>query len=260
MSNYTNRILERILTKYLEFFSVIGITGPKQSGKSTMLLHTLPNYQYVTFDDYRTIDLFRHDPEKFFSTYNNYVIFDEVQKVPELFNYIKIVVDKDRNKRGKFILTGSNQFSLQKNISESLAGRIGLLKLLPYQFAEIPKKLRELSIIKGCYPELVEKFFKQTEAWFSSYLETYVTKDVRTLSNIGDISDFRHLIALLAAHTAQTLNMSDLHQILELTLKQLNVGYQFLKHLILSFCYHHTIKIMVNVLLKIPKYIFMILD
>ena len=155
--SYTHRVLETSLNEYLDFFSVIGITGPRQSGKSTMLLHSLPNYQYVTFDDYQTIEMFHNDPERFMRIYNDKIIFDEVQKAPEIFNYIKIAVDNDRANHGKFILTGSSQFSFVKGITETLAGRIGLLTLLPYQFNEIPNNLHDDTIVKGCYPELVEK-------------------------------------------------------------------------------------------------------
>ncbi len=205
---YTHREIEKTLREYLDFFSVVGITGPRQSGKSTLLLHVLKDYKYVTFDDHMIVESFYDDPERFMRTYNNKIIFDEVQKVPEIFDYIKISVDQDRSTVGKFVLTGSSQFSFIKKITESLAGRIGLLNLLPYQLSEIPASLKSLSIIKGGYPELVEKKYKMFESWYSSYLETYLNKDVKSLSNIGDIRDFNRLISLLAANASQLLNMS----------------------------------------------------
>jgi predicted AAA+ superfamily ATPase len=108
---YFKRKLEKLLKKYLLAFPVIGIIGPRQSGKSTMLLNTLKDsYTYVTFDDFRIINFFYEDPEKFMETYNDKIIFDEVQKVPEIFSYIKIAVDRDRQNYGKFILTSSSQF------------------------------------------------------------------------------------------------------------------------------------------------------
>lgn len=207
-TNYTHRVLEKSLTEYLKFFSVIGVTGPRQSGKSTLLRHALPEYKYITFDDYKAIEMLRHDPEKFMRINNNKIIFDEAQKVPELFNYIKIAVDNDRANVGKFVLTGSSQFSFVNGLSESLAGRIGLLTLLPYQFAEIPKFLREHSMVYGGYPELVTKKYGLANDWFSAYLETYLSKDVRSLTNIGDLRDFQRLISLLAANVGQELNMS----------------------------------------------------
>ncbi len=208
IKSYHPRVLEKKLTEYVNHFSAIGLTGPRQSGKSTLLLHQLKDYQYVTFDDFRTVALYHDDPNKFMRIYSNKIIFDEVQKVPGLFNDIKIAIDADRQTTGKFILTGSSQFSLIKNITESLAGRIGLLSLLPYQYAEMPDQLRYQSIYQGAYPELVNKKFELAADWYSSYLDTYITKDVNDLANIGDKRDFRRLISLLAANTSQLLNMS----------------------------------------------------
>lgn len=205
---YIQRVLEPILREYLQAFPVLGLTGPRQSGKSTLLRHILRDYKYVTFDDYKLIDFFHHDPEKFIQTYSNKVIFDEVQKVPELFNYIKIAVDNDRKNYGKFVLTGSSQFIFLKKVSESLAGRIGLLSLLPFQYVEIPPALRENSIFRGGYPELVVRDYKNDHAWYSSYFDTYLNKDVRELTNIGDMRDFQRFVNLLAASAAQILNMS----------------------------------------------------
>lgn len=208
IKDYHHRVLETKLADYINHFSAIGLTGPRQSGKSTLLLHQLQGYQYVTFDDHRTVALYHDDPNKFMRIYANKIIFDEVQKVPEIFNDIKIAIDADRQTTGKFILTGSSQFHLIKSITESLAGRFGLLSLLPYQYAEMPNDLRHSSVYQGAYPELVNKKYALSADWYSSYLDTYITKDVNDLANIGDKRDFRRLISLLAANTSQVLNMS----------------------------------------------------
>lgn len=206
---YRKRILETKVKKYIKIFPVVGITGPRQSGKSTMLKELFKDrYKYVSFDDYRIYDFFYEDPEKFISTYNNKVIFDEVQKVPEIFNYLKLAVDQDRQNYGKFIITGSSQFSFLKKITESLAGRIGLLSLLPFQYSELPKKMKSEAIYKGSYPEIVCRNYKSSNEWYSSYLETYLDKDVRLIYNIGDLRDFRRFISLLASKTSNILNMS----------------------------------------------------
>ena len=207
---YIKRIIEPKIIEYTKIFPVVGLTGPRQSGKSTTLLKLFKNYTYVTFDDYKIINYFSNDPEGFLEQYNNKVIFDEVQKAPEIFNYIKIAVDNDRNNYGKFILTGSSQFTFMKKISESLAGRIGLLSMLPFQFLEIPKTLKEESIFKGSYPELVLKKYHNSDDWYSSYINTYIEKDLRHLINVGDLRDFRRLVELIAANATQTLNMSHL--------------------------------------------------
>lgn len=203
---YRQRNLEPILLNYLTHFPVVGLTGPRQSGKSTLLKHLLKRYTYVTFDDHKVITLFYDDPDKFMTIYSDRVIFDEAQKVPELFSYIKMAVDNDRQNYGKFILTGSNQFNLVKTISESLAGRIGLITLLPFSYSEIPSKLRHLSQFKGSYPELVCNHYEFDKEWYASYIETYLDKDVRQLHNIGNLREFRLFITRLAANTSQLLN------------------------------------------------------
>ncbi len=208
MNKYIPRKLEKKVLDYLEVFPVVGITGPRQSGKSTMLKNMFHNeFRYVTFDDYRYISQFNDDPEKFISIYNDKVIFDEVQNVPNLFSYIKRAVDNDR-RNGRFILTGSAQFSMLAIITESLAGRIGLLSLLPFQFQEILDSNISPSQFQGCYPSVVINNFNESWGWYDSYLETYLVKDVRAISNIGDLTDFRRLIKMLASNCSQLLNYS----------------------------------------------------
>jgi len=216
---YIKRVIEPVIVEYTKSFPVIALTGPRQSGKSTTLLKLFNDYRYVTFDDYKVLEYLNKDPEGFMQLYDNKVIFDEVQKAPELFNYIKIAVDNDRLNYGKYILTGSSQFSFIKGISESLAGRVGLISMLPFQFLEIPSNLQEDSIFKGGYPELILRKYKGLNNWYSSYLSTYLEKDVRTLLKIGDLKDFRNLITLLAGNTSQILNMSKLSSELGVTVQ-----------------------------------------
>ena len=206
---YYKRNIERLILKYLEIFPVIGITGPRQSGKSTVIQHLLTDYTYVTFDDPKIVQHFIEDPDDFMSLYNNHVIFDEAQKAPEIFNYIKMAVDKDRDNYGKFIVTGSSQFSLLNQITESLAGRIGLLTLLPLQLSECPKSSYDELIYKGSYPEVVRRSFTGYLPWFESYVDTYLNKDIRTISNIGNLRDFQRFLILLASNTSTLLNMSE---------------------------------------------------
>ena len=206
---YHHRVIESSLKEYLEAFPVVGITGPRQSGKSTLLQASLPSYQYITFDDYNVIKMFNDDPVQFMATYSDKVIFDEAQKAPALFDLVKLSVDKDRQNYGKYVLTGSSQFSFVKGITESLAGRMGTLCLLPYQFTEIPEELRDEAIYRGSYPEIVNREYAYSQNWYDAYMETYIERDVRSLTNIGNLTDFRHFINLLAANTATTLNMSN---------------------------------------------------
>lgn len=211
MQTYIHRKLEKTLKKYISIFPIVGIIGPRQSGKSSLLKEIFgKEYSYVTFDDLTTINLFYDDPEKFMRINSNRVIFDEAHKAPEIFNYIKLAVDNDRSNYGKFIITGSAQFLLMKNISESLAGRIGLLTLLPFEVSEIQSYLTKDTTFRGGYPELVLRNYYASEEWFASYIDTYLQKDLRLLSNIGDIRDFNRMIRLLAARTAQILNLSEI--------------------------------------------------
>ena len=207
---YIDRELENSLLSQLDIFSVVGLTGPRQSGKSTMLKAALPHYRYVTFDDYRIKELFYNDREQFITIYNNKVIFDEVHHVPELFPLIKYHVDQNPEQKGRFILTASAQFTLMKNISESLAGRIGLLTLLPFSWGEISDYADSSIEFKGSYPELVLRRHKSSQQWYSAYIETYLQKDIRGMGQVGDLRDFSRLFSLLAARISQQLNMSEL--------------------------------------------------
>ena len=156
--SYFHRKIEGTLMRYLKIFPAIGLTGPRQSGKSTTLKTILgEKYEYITFDDPILTKFFQDDPKGFMERYKRHIIFDEVQKVPELFSYIKIIIDNNRDDYGRFILTGSSQFSLIKNITESLAGRIGLLSLLPFEITETPQHQQAQHILCGGYPELISR-------------------------------------------------------------------------------------------------------
>lgn len=208
---YLERTLTQTLQKYLTLFPVVSLTGPRQSGKSTLLKQMLgKTYRYVTFDDFQMLSMAEDDSVQFMKTYDNHVIFDEIQKAPQLLSAMKLQVDDDRQSYGKFIVTGSNQLMMNQHIAETLAGRIGLLTLLPLSCAEIPDNLRAQSIYAGGYPELVVRGYNGSAEWYSSYLGTYIERDVKDLKNIGNLRDFRRLIELLASRTAQILNMSEL--------------------------------------------------
>jgi predicted AAA+ superfamily ATPase len=217
---YLPRIAEKLIRKYLSFFPAVAITGPRQSGKSTTLRNIFSSeYRYITFDDPLQVEYFESDPKGFFKEMSDRVIFDEVQKVPGIFPYLKMAIDSDRQNYGKFILTGSSQFALIKDITESLAGRIGSVSLLPFQFGEIPEKLRSRQILEGSYPELVTREFAGAREWYAAYISNYIERDVRSLLNVGSLKDFRRLILLLAARVSQEFNASTLARELGVSVK-----------------------------------------
>ncbi|PHQ78454.1 MAG: hypothetical protein COB66_08890 [Coxiella sp. (in: Bacteria)] len=207
---YTPRVIEKVVRQYLKQFPAIGLTGPRQAGKSTLLQHLFADYNYVTFDDPIVVSQFEADPYGFMLQHDDKVIFDEAQYVPDIFRYIKINIDNDRQTKSKFIITGSSQFSFIKNIRESLAGRIGLLSLLPFQYSELPKNKKKQAYFKGSYPEVILDTRMDSRAWYASYFDTYLHKDIATLTQVGDLRDFRRFVQLLAANVAQQLNMSSL--------------------------------------------------
>ncbi|MFN8208969.1 MAG: ATP-binding protein [Bacteroidales bacterium] len=208
---YYRRIAERLTISYLDQFRLVGIMGPRQSGKSTMIRNLLQDkYQYLTFDALSLREHFFTQPQDFLRQYNRHIIFDEVQQVPELFPALKILVDENPQDKGRIVLTGSGQFLLSRNISESLAGRIGLVSLLPFQYNECTVSMQDKFLYTGGYPEVITGTFSEPHAYFNSYLNTYIQKDLRNMLNVSDLNAFTLFLRLLASRATQILNMSDI--------------------------------------------------
>lgn len=193
-------------------FPVIAVTGPRQSGKSTLVQYAFPGKRLVSFDDKNLRELAKSNPGDFIRAFPDGVIIDEAQKVPEIFDAIKLVVDSGPYVPGKYILTGSSQFRLRQNISDSLAGRVGILKLLPFSIQE----LRDANILgndpyevffKGFYPSLhdKEKNFIPYD-WFENYIDTYLDLDVKDKINPSNLSDFRRFLQVCALSSGQLVN------------------------------------------------------
>ena len=193
-------------------FPVVAITGPRQSGKSTLAQATFPDKKYISFDDKAIRELAKENPKDFLMAFPDGVIIDEAQKVPDIFDALKLFVDKGDYAPGKYILTGSSQFRLKENITDSLAGRIGLLKLLPFSIAEL-EDAEQLNdnpydfIFLGGYPPLNDrtKNFLRDD-WFENYLDTYMDLDVKDLINPANVSAFRKFIQLCALYSGQMIN------------------------------------------------------
>ena len=191
-------------------FRVIAVVGPRQSGKTTLVRMIFPVKSYVNFENPDIRNFALEDPRGFLSNYPNGAIFDEVQRVPLLFSYLQQIVD-EQNKNGMFILTGSNNFLLQESITQSLAGRVGYLQLLPLSIDEIGDSDHSVEdyIYKGGYPALYNEG-KDVKLWMDNYIRTYIERDVRQLKNITDLITFERFVRLCAGRTGQILNKSSL--------------------------------------------------
>lgn len=194
-------------------FPIVTLTGPRQSGKSTLLRSMFPDYKYVSLENLDIRDFATNDPRGFLNTYADHTVFDEVQNVPGLFSYIQTHVDTT-GKEGMYMLAGSQNFQLLKNVNQSLAGRTALLKLLPFSRKELhnasalPENI-DTQIFTGFYPRIYDKHIDPVD-YYPSYIQTYVERDVRDILNVTDLSKFIKFIRLCAGRIGQILNMTSL--------------------------------------------------
>lgn len=197
----------------LKQFRALCVTGPRQSGKTTLSKLLFKNKPYVNFENPSVQHEAELNPEAFLKKYSHGAVFDEVQRIPNIFRYLQEILDNS-SKRGQFIITGSNNFLLQEQVSQSLAGRAGYLSLLPLSYAELANaglasKDINKHLLTGGYPEIwSEKLMAGT--WLNSYVQTYVQRDVRLLRNISNLAAFNRFIHLCANYAGQILNRDDL--------------------------------------------------
>lgn len=211
---YVHRKLETSLKEALKQSPVIIVTGPRQAGKSTLLQKMAVGYTYITFDDILIRELAFQDPDLFLATYRPPLIIDEIQYVPSILSGIKRKVDQHRQKYGQYLLTGSQIFPLMKGISESLAGRAMIFQLYPLSFEEMTGPKEDAlavakQVVRGFYPELYVNPHINTRFWLSSYLSTYIERDIRSMRNIHDLAQFQNFIILLAARVGALLNLNE---------------------------------------------------
>lgn len=208
------RDLAHALKEYSKF-PVVALLGPRQSGKTTLSKAVFPNHIYVTLEDITNRTFAASDPKGFLAIHeNDYgIILDEFQYTPEILSYIQVLVD-EKKRPGYFVLTGSQNFLANQAISQSLAGRVGILTLLPLSIAEmkqsdiLPKTSDQL-IFNGFYPRLYQENFLPGQL-YPSYIQTYLERDVRLLDNIGDLTTFARFIQLCAGRIGQLLNVENL--------------------------------------------------
>lgn len=196
-------------------FSAIAVLGPRQSGKTTLVQHIFPHHRYVSLEDLDMRLLAKEDPRKFLKDYRNEfgVILDEIQHVPELLSYIQTIIDAERNK-GYFIITGSQNLLVNQAVTQTLAGRIAILTLLPFSINELhqaqllPSTIEE-AIFKGSYPLVYAQDVLPVKL-YANYIRSYIERDVRELKNIFDLTTFQKFLHLCAGRIGQVLNYSSL--------------------------------------------------
>ena len=207
------RCAEQTLHRLAKGFPLVCITGPRQSGKTTLSRLAFPDKPYMSLEDPDIAQIAREDPRGLLDIYADGVILDEAQAVPELFKYLKTAVDRDPQS-GKFIVTGSQQFSLFAGVSESLAGRAAFLSLLPFSMHELrrAKLVRENPfemLYRGFYPPLYQREVSVHD-WYTQYIGTYIERDVRSIVNVKDLGQFRIFVKMCASRVGQILNQSAL--------------------------------------------------
>ena len=214
-----------------KYFPIIYLGGPRQAGKTTFLKSRYPNLPYANLEDPEVRLLAEQDPRKFLKGFPSGAILDEAQRVPELFSYLQVMVDAD--KRLQFLLSGSQNFLLMEKITQSLAGRVGILNLFPFGFTEMedtafaPTDLEQF-VWKGGFPGLHERGVPP-EIYFNNYIQTYLERDVRLLKNIGDLSTFNRFLRLCAGRVGQPLNFSTLATDLSLSVNTIKSWFSVLE-------------------------------
>ena len=207
------RELSYKLISVAKAFPIVTIVGPRQSGKTTLVKTAFPEKPYVSMEDLDIREYAINDPRGFLSDYAKGAILDEIQRTPQLFSYLQTNVDI-YNKPGKFILTGSQHFLLQQNISQTLAGRVAVLKLLPFSLNELEKTQfrfnnNEEYLFRGFYPRIYDKRISPPD-WYPNYIQTYIERDLRLIKNITNLNAFQTFLKMCAARLGGVLNLSSL--------------------------------------------------
>jgi predicted AAA+ superfamily ATPase len=211
---WISRSVEPRLQRSAKTRPVIVLTGARQTGKTSTFLRLFPNHSFVSLDLPTEAEQAEKEPRSFLQRYPPPVIIDEVQYAPGLFRHLKAEVDAHRTRNGQFLLTGSQKFTLMKNVSESLAGRADIVELETLSLAEIqaslPETKVEAAVVRGGFPELYANPDIDLIAFYNSYLATYLERDIRLLTNVGSLRDFERFVRACALRSANLLNKADL--------------------------------------------------
>ncbi len=207
------RHVQSTIQSYMPGYPVIAITGPRQSGKTTLARMLFKDLPYISLENPDIKELAANDPRHFLRQYKDGAVFDEVQKAPQIISYLQQIVDEGP-KHCRFVLTGSQQFGIRSKITQSLAGRVAMIRLLPFSVEELYKNVKTVPeldelLCKGFYPPIYDRGLDAYH-WYSNYFQTYIERDVHQLINIRDISNFQKFVRLCAARTGQLLNLSSI--------------------------------------------------
>lgn len=254
-----NRRLANHVRKVADYYPVLSVAGPRQAGKSTMLKQIFPSYQYVSLEDPDSNAFATSDARGFFERYQEGIIIDEAQKVPELFSYLQGVVDKNRAP-GRFILSGSQNYLMHRNITQSLAGRIDLSTLFPFDFGEMSwfsdwDQSAEHAILNGFYPGKLTNNIPNN-IFYSNYIKTYIERDVTDLINVGNLTTFRSFLKLIAYKCGSQLRLTDLSNDLNISVNTVKTWISILESSYIIFMLPSYHKNMGKRLLKTPKLYF----
>lgn len=202
---YVHRELEEQIVRALRDFPAVVLTGPRRAGKTCLLRHLFPKAEYHLVESPDLVARLRADPHGFLDAVKTPAILDEVQNAPEMFAHVRARIDRQPQRRGQWLLTGSQEAPLMQGVTESMAGRAAVLQLLPFSSRETSM----VSLLHGGYPEAIARP-GDARLWFSSYLQTYLECDVRAVTAVKDLATFRRFLALLASRHGQVLNKTDL--------------------------------------------------
>jgi len=202
---YVARQLAPVLLAASRHFPAVVVTGPRRAGKTTLLRKLFPKARYVLLEDPDIQARVRNDPRAFLEELQSPVVFDEIQNAPELLAYVRTLIDTKARRMGQWLFTGSQEAPLMRGITESMAGRAAILQLLPLSLAETAK----VDLLHGGFPEVLARP-QARSLWFASYLQTYLERDVRAITNVRDLVTFRRFLSLLASRHGQVLNKTDL--------------------------------------------------
>ncbi len=256
-------MIKRILASQIKLMAtkmpVISITGPRQSGKTTLAKQCFPGYEYMTLENPDIFEFAKSDPKLFLTQHDKGLIIDEVQLMPELFSYIQTISDEN-NKTGEFILTGSQNFLMSEKISQSLAGRVFITHLLPFSIEELKHSNNWVDsssqcIFNGFYPRIYDRDISP-DMFYPSYIQTYTERDIRQIINVYNLHSFQRFMRLVAGRTAQLLNYSGIANELGLDLKTIKSWFSILESSFIIFFLQPHYKNYSKRLVKTPKLYF----